>query len=397
MPNLHLNDATDLFKKHLFDELSATLSTRTTWSSSDFDIMFESYMSALLKSEFDLFIKNSGQDAIRNGYTSRKIKSLYGEIEIQIPRDRGGNFESEVLTKYSSCTEELSRAIIKLYQLGLSTSDVSDYISDIYGISYSRQSISSMTKVTSFLVEQFKTRKLDKSYIALFLDATYIPVRFENTFEKQAVHLVVGINNEGYQEIISYVLGFKETGSLWGEVLDDIKIRGVESVDIFVSDGFVGIDKIIKARYPDSRIQRCTVHLLRNLISKVTQKDTPAVIAEFKELFKLSNRESFQKQLEYLKIKYKKYESVINGTLDNEYVTTYLDFPILMHRTIKTTNRIEAVNQKIKTRIRFKQNFPNTESLERMLVSSIIIQNGKSNRTVGGLIEYNKWKKGMGK
>lgn len=116
-------------------------------------------MNALLKSAFELFMKNSGQDAIRNGYVSKRIKSLHGEIEIKVPRDRSNNFESEVLTSYSSCTEELSRAIIKLYQLGLSTADVSDYIDGIYGISYSKQAISSMTKVTSEMVALFKTEK----------------------------------------------------------------------------------------------------------------------------------------------------------------------------------------------------------------------------------------------
>lgn len=393
MTNFHLTETTEIFKTNLFSELEPLLKKEIDWTTSDFNLLFESYMNALIKSEFELFMKNSGQDAIRNGYVTKRIKSLQGEIEIKVPRDRSNTFESEVLTSYSSCTKELSKAIIKLYQLGLSTTDVSDYIDDIYGVSYSKQSISSMTKVTSELVEQFKLRQLDGRYIALFLDATYIPVCFASSFEKQAVQLVVGINCEGYQEIIGYVLGFKETKVLWGEVLDDIKSRGVTCVDIFVSYGFVGLDKVIKERYPKARIQRCTVHLLRNLLSKVTDTDTPAILAEFKELFKMSTRDSYELQLNYLKEKYSKYESTINNVFDNEYVTTYLDFPKLMHRTIKTTNRIEAVNQKIKTRIRFKQNFPNVESLERMLVSSIILQNGKSNRTVGGLEAYNRLNK----
>ena len=393
MPNLHLEKETQLLKKHLFDELELLFTESSKWESSDFDLLFKSYMNALLKTEFELFIKNSGQDTIRNGYVTKTVKSLHGEIEIKVPRERSGNFESKVLTKYSSYTEELAKAIIKLYQLGLSNADVASYINEIYGVTYSRQSISSITKVTSELVQQFKSRTLDKRYIALFLDATYIPVKFENTFEKTAVHLIVGINCDGYQEIIGYVTGFKESNILWADALDDIKSRGVSEVDIFVSDGFVGIDSIIKQRYPKSRIQRCTVHLVRNLMTKVTNKDTPAILAEFKELFKMSSRDSFNMQLEHLKQKYPKYEATINRIFSGEYVTTYLDFPLLMHRTIKTTNRIEAVNQKIKTRIRFKQNFPNIESLERMLVSSIIAQNGKSNRIVGGMEDYNKTKR----
>lgn len=393
MPNFHLTETTELFKTTLFSELEPLLDKEINWTTSDFNRLFESYMNALLRSEFELFIKNSGQDAIRNGYVTKKIKSLHGSIEIKVPRDRSNMFESDVLTSYSSCTEELSRAIIKLYQLGLSTTDVSEYIDDIYGVSYSKQSISSITKVTSDIVKLFKERKLDTRYIAIYLDATYIPVKFDNTFEKQAIHLIVGINQEGYQEILGYAIGFVETGTLWADALDDMKSRGVETVDIFVSDGFVGLDKVIKERYPEARIQRCTVHIMRNILAKVTQRDRPIINAELSELFKMTTMSGYTMYLDSMLKRYPKYESAFNGSLENEYVTTYLDFPKLMHRTIKTTNRIEAVNQKIKTRIRFKQNFPNLDSLERILVSSIIAQNGKSNRTVGGLQDYNRMRK----
>lgn len=169
-----------------------------------------------------------------------------------------------------------------------------------------------------------------------------------------------------------------------------MKLRGVESVDIFISDGFVGLDKVVKERYPKSRIQRCTVHIMRNILAKVTQRDRTIIAAELSELFKMTTMSGFTMYLDSMKERHNKYKSVFNGTFENEYVTTYLDFPKLMHRTIRTTNRIEAVNQKIKTRIRFKQNFPDLDSLERILVSSIIAQNGKSNRTVGGLQDYKR-------
>ena len=123
-------------------------------------------------------------------------------------------------------------------------------------------------------------------------------------------------------------------------------------------------------------------------MSKVSTKDTAVVIAEFKELFKMNDQNIYNIQLKYLKEKYIKYIGTINQIFDNEYVTTYLDFPVYIHKIIKTTNRIEAVNQKIKTRIRFKQNFPNVEALERMLVSSIIMQNNQSTRIVAGVQEY---------
>ncbi len=180
---------------------------------------------------------------------------------------------------------------------------------------------------------------------------------------------MVGINQEGYQEIIGYIIGFKESKIQWLEALLDIKNRGVEHVDIFVSDGFVGIESVIMSAYPNSKIQRCTVHLMRNLKARLSQKDTASVLADFSQLFRLSNRALFDAELSYLKQKYEKYSKDINAIFSQDNVTTYLNYPSAMHRTIKTTNRIEAVNQKIKTRIRFKQNFPNRDSLERSLVS----------------------------
>jgi len=354
----------------------------------EFNVLFESYLKALLKTEFDLFLDKQDSKNYRNGYSNKLVKTVYGEITLQIPRDRNGAFKSEILNSYSSCTKELATVIIKLYQLGLSHNDVCIFLNDIYNVKYSKQSISNITSVTSEIVVEYKNRRLDSKYIALFLDATYIPVKFDKSYEKHGVHLIVAINVFGQQEIIGYTIGFRETLSLWEEVLDDIKKRGVTEVDIIVSDGFIGLESIVKRRFPNSKMQRCSVHILRNLFDRASKKDIPAIKGDFSNLLKFTDRESYNAQLEYLKIKYKKYSETINRLFDDPNTSTFLDFPPKMHRTIKTTNRIEGVNQKIKTRIKFKKNFPNLDSFERILVSSIIQQNNSSNKPVGGLKDY---------
>jgi transposase-like protein len=329
----------------------------------------------------------------RNGYSSRIIKTIYGEIEVKVPRDRDGKFNSDILTRYSSSTEELSKVILQLFQFGLSHNDVCTFINNIYGVKYSRQTVSTMTQVTDQFVDDFNSRELSERYIALFLDATYIPIKFENEIKKQALHLVVAINEFGHQEIIAYSIGFRETNTLWGEVLDDIITRGVCEIDIVVTDGFVGINAVVQSRFPTTMIQRCTVHVLRNILDRVTLEDSPAVKGDFSSLFRNTDHESFNNQLNYLLVKYSKYQDTLNKLFADENITTYLDFPVLMHRTIRTTNRIESINQKIKTRITFKQSFQSRKSFERTLVSSIVQQNNQSDKPVGGLIDYIKRKK----
>jgi transposase-like protein len=391
----HTQQNVDLLKNNLFNELDTLFGQNEIieWNIESFNNLFKSYLNSLLRTEFELFMNDPENQSYRNGYSSRIIKTIYGEIEVKVPRDRDGKFNSDILTRYSSSTEELTKVILQLFQFGLSHNDVCTFINNIYGVKYSRQTVSTMTQVTDQFVDDFNSRELSERYIALFLDATYIPIKFENEIKKQALHLVVAINEFGHQEIIAYSIGFRETNTLWGEVLDDITTRGVCEIDIVVTDGFVGINAVVQSRFPTTMIQRCTVHVLRNILYRVTFEVSPAVKGDFSSLFRNTDHESFNNQLNYLLVKYSKYQDTLNKLFADENITTYLDFPVLMHRTIRTTNRIESINQKIKTRITFKQSFQSRKSFERTLVSSIVQQNNQSDKPVGGLIDYIKRKK----
>ena len=321
----HTQQNVELLKNNLFMELSTLFEQQKSieWNIESFNNLFKSYLNSLLRTEFELFMKDTTRQSYRNGYSSRVIKTVYGEIEVKVPRDREGNFNSEILTKYSSSTEELSKVILQLFQFGLSPKDVCTFINNIYGVKYSRQTVSSMTQVTDQFVEEFNTRNLSERYIALFLDATYIPIKFENEIKKQALHLVVAINEFGHQEIIAYSIGFRETLTLWAEVLDDIKSRGVRDIDIVATDGFVGINSVVQSRFPTTKIQRCTVHVLRNIIDRVTLEDAPAVRGDFSSLFHNTDYESFNKQLDYLLVKYKKYGDTLKKIFADEKKVTY--------------------------------------------------------------------------
>lgn len=203
-----------------------------------------------------------------------------------------------------------------------------------------------------------------------------------------ALHLMVGINEQGYQDILGYTIGFSENQTLWEEALSDIKARGVDEVDLFISDGVVGIDNTIMKIYPKAKLQLCTVHILRGLKNKVKVGDKNAVIEDVSNLFKLTSKETYSLEMNRILTKWKKYHKVLNAMFNKSNLTTYLQYPATFQRSIKTTNRIEGVNQKIKRLISHKQQFNNIESFERILVAGIIKLNNNSSTKIVGYNQY---------
>lgn len=290
----------------------------------------------------------------RNGSHKRKLFTPVGEINLDIPHDRNCDFFPEIISKHQRRTDEITKMILNLFTKGLSNKEVVDFVDNIYGKKYSRQTISLISEVTNEVVEKFKQRKLKKRYSAVFIDVTYVPIKFGNKFEKQAVHLVVGINEQGYQEILAFSIGFTENTAHWSDVLDDLKLRGVEKIKLFVVDGFIGLDKIIKVRFPNASIQKCTIHALRNIKRRAKTGDKNSLVNDVKSLFDLTNLETIKIEQDRLLQKWKLYRTMLKRLFDDEMFFTYIMFPISIHKSIKSTNRIESVNQKIKRLISHK-------------------------------------------
>lgn len=348
-----------------------------------------------IKTEFEVFMGyepyergEAIKENYRNGSHTKKFKTTNGTIELKIPEDRNYEFSPSIVQKYQTRSEELTLSLLELFKLGLSNKEVVSFMNNVYGDKYTSQNISNITSVLMEVVDEFKTRAIKKEYFALFIDATYIPVRFNNEYSKEAVYLVCGITSDGYQEIIGYTIGFSENPTLWSELLEDLKSRGLEKVDIFVMDGAQGVDKVVKQHFPLADIQVCTVHVLRNIMNSIKPQDKSEVIAELKNIFLLTDFDLVQSKIEKIAKSYPGYEKKIKGLLDKEYLFTYLKYPPVIHRAIKSTNRIEAVNQKIKSRISHKRLFPSRESLEKSLVAVILELNLNSIRKVNGMEEY---------
>lgn len=355
----------------------------------------EVFMNSLIKAEFEMFMgykkyerKGIESTNYRNGSHTKNLKTTSGEITLTVPEDRNSEFDPVSVPKHMRRTEEMTRAIMQLFAMGNSNAEVVKFVDKVFGCSYKPQTISTIVEVLDEIVQEFNSRTIKSSYFAIFMDATYIPIRFDGTYSKQAVHIMVGVDQEGYQEILGYTIGHTESSILWEEFIINLKERGLEHCDLFVMDGAPGVAKVVRSQFPTTKIQQCTVHLARNIKAKIRPSDRSHIMGVFSEIFKLTDKGLIDAVFSNLVIDYPQYKRVLHNFMDNEFMFTYLEFPHCVHKLIKTTNRIERINGQIKTLISHKRSFPNEKSLERILVSGIIEINTKSTRTCQGMQEY---------
>lgn len=355
----------------------------------------ELFMNALIKSEFEMFLGYKKYERTdlektnyRNGSHKKSFKTRDGEIELTIPHDRNGGFYPISVPKHKRRSEEISAAIIQLFALGNSNREVVTFVEEVFGTSYTPQSISNVVEVLDEIVQEFNSRKISSNYFAIFMDATYIPIRFNDTYDKQAIYLVCGITADGFQEILGYTIGFSENLSLWNELLQNLKDRGLQECEVFCMDGARGVPELVRGMFTRSKVQVCVFHSMKNLSHKLRKSDRAEILSAISDLYKLQDMDIINLQIGKIISRYPQYQRILENYFEAEYMFSYIHFPQCVHKLIRTTNRIERMNGKIKTAISHKRVFPNRESLERILVSVIIDINTKSTRKVNGMEDY---------
>ena len=347
-------------------------------------IMAKESVESLLKSELTAMLgydkyesdgKNSGDS--RNGSYERTVQTSLGPLTISVPRDRNGRYEPIPIPRYKRRTDLVTSTIIKLYSSGMSDEEMRLAIGSIYEASYSRSAISSITDAVIEDVKEFSQRRLPKRLFAIFLDSTYVPLR-RDSVTKEAINLAMGIDDEGVPMIIGYSITPQESAEAYRELLEGFKSRGLEEVAIAVSDGLSGIDDAIAASYPKARRQRCFVHLLRNICSKVRSKDKSSVAEDFMSVAKQSTREDGERSLREFVEKWKeKYPKLAIWAEKTEHILTFYDFAEPLRKTIYTNNRIESFNKDIKRMLKKQIQFVSEEALEKRLVSMALHYNEK--------------------
>jgi putative transposase len=305
----------------------------------------------------------------RNGYSKKTIKSKFGETELKIPRDRKGQFEPQIIKKYETSINGLEDQIIALYSKGMSTRDIENHMKDIYGIHVSPSMVSKVTDKILPLVYEWQSRLLDPVYPIVFLDAIHFKVKHENRIVNKAAYTVLGVNTDGIKDILGIWIGENESASFWLNVCQELKSRGVQDILIACKDGLSGFTEAINATFPQTSVQSCIIHQLRNTLKFVPHKYRKDVTDDLKKVYKAFTLEQAESAFEKFKEKWgQKYPSVTKSWETNWLeLTSYFAYPVEIRKLIYTTNTIEAFHRQLRKVTKTKTAFPTDNALRKIV------------------------------
>ena len=272
----------------------------------------------------------------RNGYSNKKIKSRFGETEVKIPRDRNGEFEPKIIKKYETTSNQLEEQIIAMYAKGMSTRDIEDHMRDIYGIDVSASMVSKVTDKILPMVAEWQSRPLDRVYPIVYLDAIHFKVRQDSRIVNKAAYSVLGINMAGHKEILGIWIGENESASFWLGVCNDLKNRGVDDILIVCKDGLSGFSEAISTVFPQTEIQLCVIHQIRNSMKYVSWKEQRSLMADLKKVYQALTLEAAEFAFEEFKDKWGKKYPIIISSWENNWLelTAYFKYPYDLRRII---------------------------------------------------------------
>lgn len=358
--------------------------------------MIKDMMETLMKAELTELLKyekyspeghNSGNS--RNGFYKRSYETKYGKIEnLNIPRDRNDEFQQQLIPPYKRRDGWLEDMIMQLYANGVSTRDVGSIIEKLYGNSYSPTTISNITDVAIEEINKWRQRKLNKRYSVLFIDAMSVKLR-RDTVANDSVYFILGIDEEGYREVLDFYIGTTESSYVWEEILYSLKERGATDVLLSVMDGLPGLEEAFNKVYPKADVQSCVVHKVRNTIRKVRKKDLSEILQDLKSVYESPTKDQAMIMLDEFSTKWGKlYPKVVDSWNNNSSLFTYYSYPLAIRKAIYTTNWIERFNKEARRLTKVKNSFPTEDSLSKIIYFKVIDCNSKwSTRKMKGFAQ----------
>ena len=317
----------------------------------------------------------AGQNNSRNGHSKKTVQSNHGEMELSIPRDRQGSFEPVLVPKHQRRIAELDEKILALYARGMSTRDISAQLEELYGAKVSASLISEVTDSVLEEVKAWQTRPLDEVYPIVYLDALYVNIKVSGRISKRAVYVALGIDREGEKHLLGLWIGEAEAegAKFWLRVLTELKNRGLKDILIACCDGLTGFPDAIQAVYPQTQVQLCIVHLMRNCLKYVPWKDKKQVAADLKPIYQAATIEEAERALDAFSQEWDDlYPAISQIWLRHwEHVIPIFDYPMAIRRVIYTTNAIESLNRSFRKIIKTKAVFPDEESVFKLLSLSM--------------------------
>ena len=319
--------------------------------------------------------KEKATDDSRNGYSSKTLRTSFGDTSIQVPRDRKGEFDPVILRKnQTSISQDVEAKIISMYAKGMTTSDIGDHIRDIYGIEVSESTVSRITDKVLPEAKEWQQRPLESIYAVMFMDAIHYHVRSEGQVVKKAVYVAIGIDLTGRKDVLGMWVGENESAKYWATVLNSLRNRGVEDIFIACTDNLTGFSNAIEAVYPRTDIQNCIIHQLRNSSKYVSYKDLKALMADLKQVYAAVDETAAEEALDRFAERWdRKYPKISTSWRANwPNLSTYFKFPEELRRLIYTTNAIEGFNRQLRKVTKSKAVFPTDDSLFKMLYLAML-------------------------
>ena len=333
-----------------------------------------STIQSMLESELDNHLgydnyERSSNPDYRNGTKPKKLRSSYGEIPIDVPQDRDGDFEPRIVPKRKKDISEIEQKIISMYARGLSTRQISEQIDDIYGFDVSEGMVSDITDKLLPQIEEWQKRPLSEVYPIIFIDAVHFSVREDRLVKKLAAYIVLGVNSEGRKEVLGIYIGENESAKYWLGILNELKNRGVKDILVLCADGLSGIKESIAAAFPNTEYQRCIVHQIRNTLRYVAEKDKKEFATDLKSIYHAPNEETgYENMLEVSEKWESHYPNAMKSWHQNwDTIVPMFKFSSDVRKVIYTTNAIESLNSTYRRLNRQRSVFPSDTALLKAL------------------------------
>ncbi len=330
---------------------------------------------AALKAELEQHMESDEQPNRKNGSTKKTVKSSVGAFELDTPRDRAGSYEPKLVKKnQTKLTDEIDRKILSMFSLGMSYRDIRGHVEDMYGIDVSEATITGVTDRLIPELKEWQQRPLEALYPFVWLDAIHFKVKEDGRYVSKAVYTILGLNVEGKKELLGLHLSESEGANYWLSILTDLHNRGVKDILIACVDGLKGFPEAIASIYPNTEVQECVIHQIRNSIKYVASKHQKEFMADLKPVYRAVSKEAAELELDRLEDKWgEQYPIVLRSWRAKwENLSVYFKYPEYVRKAIYTTNAIEAVHRQFRKLTKTKGGFPNENSLLKLLYAGIL-------------------------
>jgi putative transposase len=343
----------------------------------------------IMKAEIRSFMDDGdqAQHNSRNGYYKRSLHTKFGHIEdLQVPRDRNGDFQTQMFQPYQRRDGWLEEAVIQMYKSGMGTRDVARFIESMFGSHYSPTTVSNITATVLEDIHVWQSRPLNKRYSVIYLDGLYVKLK-RSTVSGEAIYFAMGIDEDGHRQILGFYVGGKESANGWRDVLKDLYKRGAQEVLLGVFDGLPGLDDAFRETYPKADVQHCIVHKVRSTFPKIRVQDKADFIDDLKTIYNALDHDLAMAAFDTMKAKWgKKYPKEIQSWEDQlPTLLTFYKYPALLKEAIYTSNPIERMNKEFRKRLKPMNSLTNIDAAEKVIYLDTLDYNERfGNRVIRG-------------